>query len=93
MTKLTPMNAPMYDLWYDATSVGADLVVETWISHGPRATDPSFDPQPGDWVTAGDDDEPPCRARVTRRSVNLVWVRLELGLVATTGPGAASERQ
>ena len=38
------MNALMYDLWYDATSVGADLVVETWISHGPRASDESFDP-------------------------------------------------
>jgi hypothetical protein len=86
------VNALMYDLWYDATSVGADLVVETWISHGPRASDESFDPQPGDWVLVGDDEEPPCRARVTRRDANLVWVQLELGLVASAGTGAASER-
>ena len=70
-----------YDLWYDATSVGADLVVETWISHGPRAEDPTFDPQPGDWVSVGDDEEPPCRGRVTRRDANKVWVQLDLGLV------------
>lgn len=25
------METTDYDLWYDATSVGADLVVETWI--------------------------------------------------------------
>jgi hypothetical protein len=86
------VNAPLYDLWYDATSVGADLVVETWISHGPRALDNSFDPQPGDWVLVGDDEEPPCRARVTRRNANHVWVQLELGLVANAGTGAASER-
>ena len=60
------MNSPAYDLWYDATSVGADLVVETWISHGPRADDATFDPQPGDWVTVGDDEEPDLRARVIR---------------------------
>ncbi len=90
MTKLTPMKAPIYDLWYDATSVGADLVVETWISHGPRASDPLFDPQPGDSVTVGDDDEPPCRARVTRRNANHVWVQIEPGLVAATGTGSAS---
>jgi hypothetical protein len=81
-----------YDLWYDATSVGADLVVETWISHGPRASDDSFDPQPGDWVLVGDDEEPPCRARVTRRQANHVWVQLELGLVAISGTAAGSER-
>lgn len=86
------MNALVYDLWYDATSVGADLVVETWISHGPRASDESFDPQRGDWVLVGDDEEPPCRARVTRRDANLVWVQLELGLVASAGTGAGSER-
>jgi hypothetical protein len=61
-----------YDLWYDATSVGADLVVETWISHGPRASDTTFDPRPGDWLLVGDDEEPPCRARVIRRNGNRV---------------------
>ena len=86
------MNAPPYDLWYDATCVGADLVVETWISHGPRASDASFDPQPGDWVTVGDDEEPPCRARVTRRSANLVWVQLEVGLITSAGTAAASKQ-
>jgi hypothetical protein len=86
------VNAPSYDLWYDATSVGADLVVETWISHGPRALDSSFNPQPGDWVLVGDDEEPPCRARVTRRNDNHVWVQLELGLIAGASTGAASER-
>ena len=39
------MTTGVYDLWYDATTVGADLVVETWISHGPRAADPRFDPR------------------------------------------------
>lgn len=86
------MTEPVYDLWYDATSVGADLVVETWISHGPRAADLSFDPQPGDWVFVGDDEEPPCRARVTRRAANHVWVQLDLGLVASSGTGVAAER-
>ena len=82
-----------YDLWYDATSVGADLVVETWISHGPRALDSAFDPQPGDWVCVGDDEEPPCRGRVTRRDANRVWVQLDLGLVATESSGRASEQR
>ena len=69
---------PSHDLWYDATTVGADHVVETWISHGPRSTDSTFDPQPGDGVTVGDDEEPPMRGRVTRRDGNRVWVQLEL---------------
>jgi hypothetical protein len=56
-----------YDLWYDATTVGSDLVVECWISHGPRAGDPAFDPRPGDRVTVGDDGEAPLRAQVVRR--------------------------
>ena len=86
------MSSSGYDLWYDATSVGADLVVETWISHGPRASDPSFDPQPGDWLLVGDDEEPPCRRRVTRRSDNRVRVQLELGAVSSADRGAASER-
>lgn len=84
------MSVP-YDLWYDATSVGADLVVETWISHGPRSADAAFDPQPGDWVTVGDDEERPCQGRVTRRVDNRVWVQLDLGLVGTETPGLASE--
>jgi hypothetical protein len=59
------------------------LVVETWINHGPRASDPAFNPQPGDWLSVGDDEEPPIRGRVTRRNANKVWVQLDLGLVAT----------
>lgn len=74
-----------YDLWYDATSVGADLVVETWISHGPRADDTTFDPRPGDWLLVGDDEEPPCRARVIRREGNRVWTQLDLGLLTDVG--------
>ncbi len=76
------MDQPKYDLWYDATTVGGDLVVETWISHSPRASDADFDPQPGDWVTIGD-EETSIRGRITRRDVNKVWVQLELGLAAT----------
>lgn len=85
------MNTTAYDLWYDATAVGADLVVETWISHGPRASDQSFDPQPGDWVLVGDDEEPTVQS-VTCRNANHVWVQLELGLVTSPGTNAASER-
>ena len=72
------MNGERYDLWYDATSVGADLVVECWISHSPRATDASFDPQPGDWLMVGDDEEPSLRGRVIRREGNRVWAQLDL---------------
>ncbi len=81
-----------YDLWYDATSVGADLVVETWISHGPRADDPTFDPHPGDWLLVGDDDEPPCRARVIRRDRNQVWTQLEIGLLVDVGASTSTLR-
>ncbi len=52
-----------YDLWFDPNQVGGDLVVECWISHGPRADDQGFDPQPGDTVFIGDDDEAPLSAR------------------------------
>lgn len=86
---MTDMEHDRYDLWYDATTVGADLVVETWISHGPRASDAGFDPQPGDWVTVGDDEEPSIRGRITRRDANKVWVQLELGLVATDAAAQA----
>lgn len=67
-----------YDLWYDATSVGPDLVVECWSSHGPRADDTDFDPQPGDYLMVGDDEEPPLRARVVRRSGERVSVQIEM---------------
>jgi hypothetical protein len=67
-----------YDLTYDPNEVGGDMVVECWISHGPRSGDPDFDPQPGECVLAGDDEEPPRRARVVSRSGNRVWIQLEL---------------
>lgn len=67
-----------YDLWYDATTVGADLVVECWISHGPRAVDPTFDPQAGDEVFVGDDEERPLRARVIRRMGDRVAVHVQV---------------
>ena len=37
-----------YDLRYDPNEVGGDLVVECWISHGPRVHDASFGPQADD---------------------------------------------
>jgi hypothetical protein len=67
-----------FDLWYDPNGVGADLVVECWISHGPRADEAEFDPQPGDWLLVGDDEEPPLKARVTRRDGNRVWLQVQL---------------
>lgn len=75
---MVSVGSSTYDLWYDATSVGADLVVECWISHGPRATDPVFDPQPGDYVAIGDGEEPPLRARVLRRNGDRVAVQVQL---------------
>jgi hypothetical protein len=65
-----------YDLWYDATTVDRDLVVDCWISHGPRAGDATFDPQPGDAVSVGDDEEPSLPAQVVRRLGDRVTVRL-----------------
>lgn len=70
--------AGTYDLWYDATTVGPDLVVECWISHGPRAADPTFDPQPGDQVLVGDDEETPLRARVIRRQDDRIAVQVRV---------------
>jgi hypothetical protein len=43
----------------------------------PRATDASFDPQPGDRVTLVDDDSETQMGRVTRRDGNRVWVQLD----------------
>jgi hypothetical protein len=80
-----------YDLWHDATGVGADLVVETWISHGPRATDSTFSPQLGDRLLVGDDEEPPCKARVIRRDGNRVWIQLELGQLPAGSSGHKSD--
>ena len=67
-----------YDLEYDPNEVGGDMVVECWISHGPRAHDSGFEPQPGDWLSVGDREEPSRRARVVRREDNRVWVQLDL---------------
>ncbi len=71
-----------YDLWIDPNAVGGDLVVGCWISHGPRANDAAFDPQPGDAVWVGDDDEEPYPARVFRREGNRVWVQVQLSTEA-----------
>ena len=67
-----------YDLRYDPNEVGSDLVVECWISQGPRANDGSFDPQAADIVTVGDDEEAPLRARIVRRDGNRVWVQIDV---------------
>jgi hypothetical protein len=71
-------SAAQYDLVYDPNEVGADLVVECWISQSPRADDPSFDPQPGDSLRVGDGEVAPRDARVTRRDGNRVWVQITL---------------
>jgi hypothetical protein len=65
-----------YDLRYDPTEVGAEVVVECWITHGPRSSDTSFDPEVGDVILAGDDELPARRARVVRRAGDRVWVQL-----------------
>jgi hypothetical protein len=67
-----------FDLLYDPNDVGGDLVVECWISQSPRAADLAFDPRPGDWLMAGDEEEAPLRARVVRRDGDRVWLQLEL---------------
>jgi hypothetical protein len=71
-------NRAAYDLWYDPNAVGGDLVVETWISHGPRKGDAAFDPHAGDDVLVGDDEQSPMRARVVRREGDRVWVQIQL---------------
>lgn len=83
---------PAYDLWFDPNAVDGELVVECWISHGPRAADASFDPQPGDSVLAGDDEEEPSRGIVLRRDGNRVWVQLDIKVDAggTVGRSDAS---
>jgi hypothetical protein len=77
-----------FDLRYDANEVGADFVVETWISHSPRANDATFDRQPGDWLVLGDDEEPSVRSRVVRRDGNRVRAQLDLSHT----PGRRVER-
>lgn len=69
----------LYDLWFDPNSVGGDMAVECWISHGPRADDPDFAPAPGDWLMLGDNDEAPLRARVIKRQGDRVSVQIQLG--------------
>ncbi len=75
---MVDVSSTKYDLWFDPNDVGGDLVVECWISHGPRKDDPGFDPQPSDWLLASDDEEAPISARVTRREGNRVWLQLFL---------------
>jgi hypothetical protein len=67
------------DLWFDPNAVDDTLVVECWISHGPRAGDSGFDPSPGDWVTLDDGDGEPLRGSVLSRAGDRLTVRLELG--------------
>ena len=64
-----------YDLTFDVNDVGIDCVVECWISQSPRANDPSFSPEPGDWLTIGDDEGDQLRGQVIRREDNRVWVQ------------------
>lgn len=71
------MSAP-YDLRYEPTDVGADMVVECWISHGPRRDDQSFAPVVGEFLMIGDDELAARPARVIGRDGNRVWVQLAL---------------
>jgi len=66
------------DLIYDPNDVGPDLVVACLVSQSPRAEDPSFDPRPGDILTATDVDGEDLRARLVRRDGNLIWVQLDI---------------
>lgn len=72
-----------YDLRYDPTEVGADMVVECWISHGPRRDDQSFAPVVGEFLLIGDDELKARPARVIGRDGNRVWVQLALPLNAS----------
>lgn len=72
-----------YDLWYDATTVDGDLGVMCWISHGPRADDSAFDPQPGDRVLVGDDEEKPLPASVVSRDGDRVALRVAVASPAS----------
>jgi hypothetical protein len=76
---MTAVAFDRYDLWYDPNSVEENMVVECWVSHGPRAHDPDFVPAPGEWVMVGDGDEPPLRARVVKREGDRVTVQIHLG--------------
>jgi len=80
---MIPMGDDSYDLWYDPNNVGGDLVVECWISHGPRSQDATFDPTPSDWVLVGDDEEPPLKARVVRREGDRVWTQVRIAADAS----------
>ncbi|MGI8756266.1 MAG: hypothetical protein ACR2MB_10495 [Acidimicrobiales bacterium] len=71
-----------YDLWYDATTVDGHLGVTCWISHGPRADDPTFDPKPGDRVLVGDDEEEPLPASVVGRDRDRVTLQVSIGNVS-----------
>ena len=48
-----------------------------------------FDPQPGDCVTVGNEEEPSVRGWITHREANKAWVELELGHVATDAASQA----
>ena len=74
---MTDVSTP-YDLWFDPNEVGGDLVVECWISHGPRAEDAAFDPHPGDEISVSDEEDAPLRARVVQRDGDRVWVQLQV---------------
>lgn len=75
---MADVDTVLHDLWFDPNSVAGDKVAECWISHGPRADDADFDPAPGDWLTVGDGDEAPLRARVIKRQGDRVSVQIEL---------------
>jgi hypothetical protein len=80
-----------YDLWHDATSVDGHLGVTCWISHGPRAADPAFDPRPGDWVLVGDDEEEePLPARVVGRDRDRVTVQVAIADITAVASRARS---
>ena len=78
MSRTIEAVSTVYDLWYDATTVDGHLGLTCWISHGPRADDPGFDPHPGHRVLVGDDEEEPLPARVVSRDGDRLTLQVAL---------------
>jgi len=74
---MTDMDTVLYDLWFEPDFVAGDMVAECQIGHGPCADDSDFDPTPGGWLTVGDGDEAPLRARVIKRRGDRVSVQID----------------
>lgn len=67
----------MADLTFDPNDVD-DGLAECWITQGPRAADPEFDPQPGDPVMMVDEDGQSLAGWVSIRAGDRVWVQVQI---------------